>query len=163
MELNPGLEVLALVLVKVAAGEHCFWPAICWAHSEADLTCPLLSHPTWTSHTSPANTYPSPYFVCLPFCQPRAAFSSCPSPSWSTFSADPYVSFTFHGFSISVSLITNLPVQLFVAVVFWAQLPGRRGTMVFLIHLVPHPQTSPGIGPLVKVHGAFVFKGEKLF
>lgn len=151
MELNPGLEVLALVLVKVAAGEHCFWPAICWAHSEADLTCPLLSHPTWTSHTSPANTYPSPYFVCLPFCQPRAAFSSCPSPSWSTFSADPYVSFTFHGFSISVSLITNLPVQLFVAVIcLLSSAPGAQGDNGFSYSPGPPPPNQPRNWPISK-------------
>ena len=92
-----------------------------------DLTSPLLS--TWTLCSVPK---PSKVLFITLFSQPLTAFSSCPSPSWSTFRADPYVSLAFQGLSISLCLITSHQFNHLSQLSFEL---SSQGTVVGLIHL----------------------------
>ena len=103
-----------------------------------DLTSPLLS--TWTLCSVPK---PSKVLFITLFSQPLTAFSSCPSPSWSTFRADPYVSLTFRGLSISLCLITSHQFNYLSQLSFEL---SSQGTVVCLTHLYP-PTPKSALGP----------------
>ena len=120
-----------------------------------DLTSPLLS--TWTLCSVPK---PSKVLFITFFSQPLTAFSSCPSPSWSTFRADPYVSLTFQGLSISLCLITSHQFSYLSQLSF--ELSSHRAQRLVLFTYSPPPPNQRWGPHLVKMQEAFVLKGEKL-
>lgn len=97
-----------------------------------DLTTPLHLDPLLCPQTH----------ITL-FSQWLTIFSSCPSPSWSTFKADPYVSLTFQGLRISLCLITSRQFNYLSQLSFEL---SSLGTVVCLIHLHP-PIPKSALGP----------------